>query len=189
MLQRFEWLDWTTCRGSEPEGRKPQIFWSNYTFLADQEGVMDNIFQFARIARPGVSTNQYIDRVRAQRGILQPQSFSINSEKVSRQRENVTRPFAQRMDVQRGNLEPVVKILAETSCGNRILKVYVGRGYHANVNRNRTTRTQPDHLPLLQHAEQLHLHGERQIADLIQEQRSAPSRFKPSRPGYRGSGE
>ena len=129
---------------------------------------MDDIFQLAGVAWPRVPANQYIDRLRAQCGILQSKPLPINSEKELRQGQNVTRPFAQRRNMQRGNLEPVIKIFAETSRGNRILQIHVGGSYHANVNNNRTSRTQPNYLALLQHSEQLHLHGERQISDLIQ---------------------
>ena len=36
---------------------------------------MDNIFQFSRIAWPGVPANQCIDRLGAQCGLLQSQTF------------------------------------------------------------------------------------------------------------------
>jgi hypothetical protein len=71
--------------------------------------------------------------------------------------------------MQRGNLEPVIKIFSETPSSDRILQIYVGRSYHANVNRNRTTRSQPNYLALLQHSEQLHLHGEWQVSDFVKE--------------------
>jgi hypothetical protein len=156
-------------RDPEPERRKPQVFRSDHIFPANQQGVMDYIFQFARIAWPRVPANQYIDRFRAQRGILQSQAFPIDSEKVLREGQNVGPPFAQGRNMQGGNLEPVIKIFAETSGGNRIFEIYVGRSYHANVNRNRTTRTQANYLALLEHSEQLHLHGEGQVSDFIQE--------------------
>ncbi len=55
---------------------------------------MDDIFQLARIAWPRVPAEQDIDCLRAQCWILQSQAFSINSEKVLRQRQNVAWPFA-----------------------------------------------------------------------------------------------
>jgi len=45
---------------------------------------MDDIFQFSGIAWPGVPANQYINRLCAQCGILQSQTFPVNSEKVLR---------------------------------------------------------------------------------------------------------
>ncbi len=71
--------------------------------------------------------------------------------------------------MQRGNLEPVIKVFAETSRGNCILKIHVGRSYHANVNSNGTARTQPNYLAFLQYPEQLYLHGKRKISNFIQE--------------------
>ncbi len=120
-MQRFEGLDLTTSRDAQPERRKPQIFWSDYIFPANQQRVVDDIFQFSRIAWPGVPAHQHIDPLRAQCGILKSQPFPINSEKILRQGQNVTRTFAQRRNMQRGNLQPVIKIFAEASGGNRIL--------------------------------------------------------------------
>src|SRR5271155_1967427 len=114
-MQSFEGLGWATCRDPEPQWRKSQIFRSDYIFPANQQGVVDDILQFARIAWPGVPANQYLDRLHTQCGVLQSQAFSINSEKVLRQGQNVAQPFAQRRNVQRGDLEPVIKIFAETS--------------------------------------------------------------------------
>src|SRR6202050_4650064 len=169
VMQRFEGLSRTCRSGSEPEGRKPQIFRSNYIFPANQEGVMDDIFQLARIAWPRVPAKQDIDRVRAQRGILKSQTLYITSKKVLRQGQNVPLPLAQGRNVERGNLEPVIKIFTETSRGNCILQIHVGRSYHANVNRNGTPRTQPNHLSFLQYPEQLYLHGKRRISNFIKE--------------------
>src|SRR5580704_15647262 len=82
--QPLEGPGWTASRGSEPEWRKSQVFRSNYISPANQQRVMDDVFQFSRITWPGVSANQHIDRLRAQCGIRQPETFSINSEKVLR---------------------------------------------------------------------------------------------------------
>ena len=83
-MQRFEGLDSTTRRDSEPKRRKPQIFRSDHIFAANQEGVMDDIFQFSRIAWPRVPTDKDVYRLRAQRGLFQSQTFPINFEKVLR---------------------------------------------------------------------------------------------------------
>ncbi|MCY1448177.1 hypothetical protein D9M71_648310 [compost metagenome] len=52
-------------------------------------------------------------------------------------------------------------------------QVDVGRRHQTNVDRNRRARAQAHHFPLLQHPQQLDLHRERQVADLVEEQGAA----------------
>ena len=131
--------------------------------------MMDDIFQLARIAWPRVPADQYVNCLSAQHGIGQTETLSINFEKILRQGQHVARPLAQWRNVQGGNLEAVIKIFAETSCGNGILQIHVRCSHNANVNRNRTARTEPHDLTLLQDPEQLHLHGNRKVANFVEE--------------------
>src|SRR5262249_25383479 len=48
----------------------------------------------------------------------------------------------------------------------------MGRAYHPHVDGNFLAPTQPLDAPLLQEAQQLCLQGERQVADLVEEQRA-----------------
>src|ERR1700733_2508683 len=77
VMQRFEGLNSTSGRDSEPKRGKPQIFRSDHIFAANQEGVMDDIFQFSRIAWPRVPTDEDVNRRRAQRGLFQSQALPI----------------------------------------------------------------------------------------------------------------
>ena len=52
---------------------------------------------------------------------------------------------------------------------------------HTNVDRPRAVLTDAPHLALLQHAQQLDLHGRRHIANFIEEQRAAIRGFEESR--------
>ena len=55
----------------------------------------------------------------------------------------------------------------------RLAQVGVGRGQHAHVHAPRLARAQALELAALQHAQQLHLAGRREVADLVEEQRAA----------------
>src|SRR3546814_4387236 len=55
----------------------------------------------------------------------------------------------------------------------RSCQVDIGRRDDADVDMHRPVAAQPLHLPGLEHAQQLDLRGQRQVAHLVQEQRAA----------------
>ena len=52
------------------------------------------------------------------------------------------------------------------------------RDHHADVHRDRPVAADALHLPLFQHAQQLGLHHQRHVADLVQEQGAAVRLFE-----------
>ncbi|MPN13551.1 hypothetical protein SDC9_160872 [bioreactor metagenome] len=72
---------------------------------------------------------------------------------------------------------------------HRIDQIDVGGRHQAHIDIDRTPRPQPDHLPFLQHAQQLHLHRQGQVAYLIEEQRSVLCSLEPARPRTLRAGE
>ena len=89
------------------------------------------------------------------------------------QRGNILRPLAQRENVQRQDVEPEQQVLAELSVLGRFGEVLVGGRDDAYVHRDRSLTPEPlDHAGL-EHAQQLRLGLEAQVAHLVQEQRAA----------------
>ena len=71
------------------------------------------------------------------------------------------------------DVEPVEQVLAELARLDQLGQVAVGGGDDAHVHLDRVGRADPLDLALLQHAQQLHLGGERDVADLVEEDGAA----------------
>ena len=76
--------------------------------------------------------------------------------------------------------QPVVEILAEAPGLDLRLQVAVGGGDEAHVDPGGLDAAHPLELALLERAQQLHLHLDRDLADLVEEQRA---RRRPARSG------
>ena len=75
--------------------------------------------------------------------------------------------------LDRHHLEPMIKILAELALGDGLFQIAVGRRNQAHVDLDRLVAADAEHFPVLQHAQQLRLQGQRHVADLVEEQRAA----------------
>ena len=69
--------------------------------------------------------------------------------------------------------EAVVEVAAERAAGHHGVEVAVGGGDEPHVHLLRARAAQPLELLLLQRPQQLGLHVERDLADLVEEQRAA----------------
>ena len=131
------------------------------------------VLELAHVARP-VIAHQHVDGGRRDpldvlavgaRGLL---------EKMIGEQQQIGLPLAQRRNEDREHVEPVVQILAERAVGDRLLEVLVGRGDQPHVRLECVFgAAQPLELALLQHAQQLHLRRQVQLADFVEEQRAA----------------
>ena len=90
-------------------------------------------------------------------------------------------PLAQRRDVDADHAEAVVQVLAELAFGDALFEVGVGGGDHAHVDALRPRLADRHDLALLEEAQQLRLHVERQVADFVEEQRAARRRAHQTR--------
>ena len=86
--------------------------------------------------------------------------------------------FAQGRHSQFDDIEPIVKILAETAAVDTLLELAVGRRNDAYVDRFLTGATDLAHPLFLDGPQQFDLHGQRQVSDLVEEQRSAVGGLK-----------
>src|SRR6185503_4274614 len=69
--------------------------------------------------------------------------------------------------------EPVVEVLAEPAAVDLDAEVAVRRGDDPDVDLDRLGAADPADFLALEHAQQLRLHVERQLADLVEEHRAA----------------
>ncbi len=94
-------------------------------------------------------------------------------EEVQRQLRHVLEALAQRRHPDREDVEAVVEILAELAVLDQLDHVAVGGRDQAEVDLDRLLGADRIDLAFLQRAQQLDLGVERQLADLVEEQRAA----------------
>ncbi len=112
----------------------------------------------------------------------------LRDEVVGQQRD-VLAPLAQRRDVDRHDVQPVEEVLAERPGAHLGQQVAVGRRDQADVDLDGLDAAHALELRLLQDAQQLHLHLDRDLADLVEEQRAAVRQLEAPRLGADGAGE
>ena len=96
---------------------------------------------------------------------------------------------AQRRIFDGEHAEPVEEVLAETTGFDRGFEVTIGRGDDAHIHFARTRVADTFDFLLLQHAQQLGLHGQRDFADFIEEEGAAIGEFEASRLVAQRAGE
>ena len=89
------------------------------------------------------------------------------------QQRNIFRAFGERRDLQVNHIEAIKQIFAKLAAGHRLRQVAVGGGDDPHVDLDIAVAAERANLTLLQDAEQLHLQGDRHIADLVEKQRAA----------------
>ena len=94
-------------------------------------------------------------------------------EEVLREQQDVAGACAQRRHRDRDDVDAVEQVLAEPLLLDLGLEIAVGRGDDARLERHLVVAADRAHLALLEHAQQLDLHLERHLADLVEEDRAA----------------
>ena len=90
---------------------------------------------------------------------------------------------------QRHDVQPVIQVAAEAAGRHVGAQVAVGRGDDLHVHASRLERAHALHLAKLQDAQQLGLHGERQLAHFVQEQRAVLGELEQPLLRVDGAGE
>ena len=142
--------------------------------------MVHRVLELADVPRPPVRQELHGGIV----GQLRPrdaETRGVGRQEMAREREEIERAVAEWSDGEGRDVEAVVEVLAETPLRHRMLQVRVRRRDEANVHRDRAPRPDAHDLPLLEHAEQLHLRLEREIADLVEEERPAVRSLEPAR--------
>ena len=98
--------------------------------------------------------------------------------KLAEQQRYIVFPFAQRRQVYAYLVKTVVEVLAEASTAHSLDDIHVSGGNHTHVNLLRRAAAHRYYLAVLQHAQQLHLHGQRQLAYFVEENGAAVGLFK-----------
>ena len=105
------------------------------------------------------------------------------------QGRDVAAPFAQGRQVNRTDMQAVVEITAKTTQSHLLGQIAVGRDHQAKIGLDRGGATHWFVGPLLQQAQQLDLHGQRQLADLVEKKRAFLGRGHPAAARSPGASE
>src|SRR5215213_11585050 len=83
------------------------------------------------------------------------------------QQRDICMALAQSRQLDGDDIEPVVEILPEISSVDLAREVLVGGGHHSGVHFDATGAADTFELPLLEHAQELFLRGERHLSDFV----------------------
>ncbi|MNF52882.1 hypothetical protein D3C84_342430 [compost metagenome] len=157
-------------RGFQAEvGRLEQHFAKALLGPRQHCGAVDGVLQLAHVARPGVALQQR-QRGLAQRQAAQAQLAAATLAEEAAEQGDVLLSLAQRRHRDREHAEAMVEVGAELPGQHRALQVAVGGGEDAHVDLEAAVVADALQVAVLQHAQQLGLQGQRQLADLVEEQ-------------------
>src|SRR3954452_21633133 len=86
---------------------------------------------------------------------------------IACQQRNILPPFTQRWQVQCEYIQPIKKVLANASLGNRFAQSDIRCGHYPHVDAQGLAAADPHDLTILQEAQQMPLQIDRHIPDLI----------------------
>src|SRR6266516_1847576 len=89
-----------------------------------------------------------------------------------------SRMFPGQRDVEGKDIKPVEQVLPELPLGDERLQILVGGSDDPDVHLDVLVTAYPLELPFLQDPQELHLHGWRDLADLVQEERATVGLFE-----------
>ncbi len=147
--------------------------------LAHQQRVVQCVLQFPDVSGPGV-LEQAVRGARAQADAVPPELLRVPIQEVLGERRDVTRALTKRRHHERADLQSIVEVFAKPPGADRGAQIHVGGSDQANVDRDRGARADARDFAFLKHTQQLDLRGEREVPNLIQEQRAAVGCFEPA---------
>ena len=101
------------------------------------------------------------------------------------QEEDVVSPVLKRRDGDLDHVQAIVEVLPEAAFLDQAEEVLVRRGEDPHVDFPGLSGADHADFLLLQHPQELDLHGEAGLADLVQEDRAAVRGLEEARPGTR----
>ena len=137
-----------------------------------QHGALDGLPELTHVSRPR-ARGQPVEGARRDRGTRAREPTGGAREEVLGQEGHVVRALPKRRQAYRDQVEPVEEILAECSLGHHVGEVAVRAGDDAHVGGARRARAQDLVRAVLEDAQQLDLRCEVELADLVEDDRSA----------------
>ena len=146
-------------------------------FLSDNHGALDRILQFANVAQPRLLL-QVVHRYGRDPSDALVHGQRELADEVVDEHGDVLAAVAQRRQFDAEDVEPVKKVGAELAFLDQFFEVLVGGGDAAEVHVDDLVAANAGDFALLQHPQQIGLRLEGDVADLIEENRSAFGDFE-----------
>src|SRR5215813_3660337 len=155
---------------------------------SDDDGAIDDVFQFAYVARPVVRA-QTTKTIGRKFQLRFAHAFASAPEKRFGKDFHVGAAIAQSGNGHRENVQPVIEIFAKTSGGDFSGKVAIGGSDHAHIHFARLGTADWFEFAFLKNAEKLWLQLEGKFADFVEEDCSAVGEFESPGAAHSGSSE
>ena len=140
--------------------------------VGEHDGAEHRVLELAHVAGPGIALQQ-AQRVLGDAADALAFLGGKARHEVLRELRHVAEALAQRRHPDGEHVHAVVEVLAELPVAHQLDHVAVGGRDQAEIDLQRFLRSDRIDLAVLQRAQQLHLRVERQLADLVEEQRAA----------------
>jgi hypothetical protein len=140
--------------------------------IGHRDRTFDRVLELADVARPRILHQRRQGLGGEPLRAIAPRCC-VPLEQKRRERGDVLATIAQRRKIEVQDVEAVEEIFAELAGGDARAQVDVGGGDDPDVERTLVGRADPPDLALLEDAVELDLHRQRQIGDLIEEDRAA----------------
>jgi hypothetical protein len=149
-----------------------EIFRLQQIAFAEDHGAEDRVLELADVARP-IEIHQHLHRRGDAPRTLRPSSALKRATKRCTNVGQVFLALAQRRRFDGEYVEAIIEVFAEGVVGDELRQILVGRADDADIDLRRALAADRIDFAFLQHAQQFHLHVERQFADFVEEQRAA----------------
>ena len=153
------------------------------------DGALQDVLELADVAGPVVAPRASASRRQGCVSIRLLSARDRPPHQVLDEQRDVLAAIAQRRERDREHVEPIVQVAAEAALAHFLGQIAVGRGDDAHVDVHRARAAQPLELSFLQHAQQLGLQLERQLADFVEEERAAVGELEAADLGRVRAGE
>jgi len=151
-------------------------------------GTLDDVAQFADIARPVVALQRgHRGFGNAAQRLTQPACGLCHE--IPGQQRNILAPRTQRRYRDRKHVDPVIQVIPERALRHHAGEITVGRGDDTDIDGQGTAATDPLEGLLLQDTQQLGLRLRGQFADLVEENGAAVREFEATLALHGGAGE
>src|SRR5215831_1132525 len=136
--------------------RSDRVVEPQHIAARQQNGPFDDVLQFSNVSGPGVRLQRF-DRPRSESESTPAVALRGLLEEMCREARKVFGSLAERWQHNRKHAEAIEQVAAETTGGNFLSKVPVGRGYHSDVDSSCCFVADALESTFLQHTEQLSL--------------------------------
>ena len=174
--------------GFQVIGRQDDGFAPWYYGGATQDRARNHVLEFAHVAGPGVA-QQGVDGAGVEANRPHAHAPPGHVAKVASQQRDVLAAITQGRRGQRIHVQAVEEVGAKAARGHLGNQIAVGGGQDAHVDLQRAVSAHALDLAFLQGTQKLWLHGQRQLADLVEKQGSLVSNFELAGPVAGGARE